>query len=111
MPSQSQSKEEGGSNEVQACSEEVDKADYKKVYINEDITVLRARLLKYTKDLSMVERAWTTEGKIWALKKEPPGRATSYIKPVPIDNPDDLFELGVDTVDYVKLGLGRFIFV
>ncbi|KAK7499245.1 hypothetical protein BaRGS_00009505 [Batillaria attramentaria] len=83
------------------------KGGYEKVFINEDLTNLRVKLLHYTRDLPTVERAWTSNGKIWAVRKRPPGSTpnSATTQPISIENPDDLFKLGVSTVSYKDLGL------
>lgn len=93
-----------------------DNPGYRKVFINEDLTVLRAKLLKYVKDLPMVDRAWTREGKIYARKKMPGGQERGQERGnrvkaeiVAIENPDHLFRLGVDDLDYARLGLNTLM--
>ena len=88
------------------------KQGYQRVFINEDLTALRAKLLRYVKDLPTVEKAWTSEGKIWAKRKTIPGQTAnnSGIKTVvAIENPDHLFRLGVDRLDYARLGLDKLL--
>lgn len=77
-----------------------------KVYVNDDLTTLRARLLGYVKGLSSVDSAWTIDGRIFAKKKLPPG-LNAPERPVIIESPDDLFRLGEDSVDLSRLGLGE----
>lgn len=91
-----------------------DKPGYGKVFINEDLTSLRAKLLKFTKDLPMVGRAWTSNGKILAARKLPPGADPKHpsARPVSIESPDDLFKLGVTDLqfeDYKALGLEHLV--
>ncbi|KAK7458966.1 hypothetical protein BaRGS_00039022, partial [Batillaria attramentaria] len=91
-----------------------DKGGYAKVFINEDLTPLRTKLLHYTRALDVVERAWTSEGKIWAVKKRSvPGSGHPTVnRPVCIENPDDLFDkLGVNAFNYQQLGLENLLFV
>ena len=76
-----------------------------KVYMNDDLTTLRARLLGYVKGLTSVDSAWTIDGRIFAKKKLPPG-LNAPERPVIIESPDDLFRLGEDSVDLSRLGLG-----
>lgn len=84
-----------------------DKPEYKNVFINDDITPLRARLLGFVKKLGPYN-AWTIDGKIFCAKKSPPGlHPSDRPKPVVIDTPDDLFKLGVTEVDYHALGLSH----
>ena len=88
-----------------------DKPAYDKVYINDDLTPLRQKLLGYVKDLPVTEKAWTIGGRILVQKRSPPGLPAEKIpKPVMIESPDDLFHLGVDVVDYERLGLGSVAF-
>lgn len=85
-----------------------EKEGYKRVFILDDITPLRARLLAYIKNLECVERAWTVDGRIFCAKKSPPGLAPDdRPKPVIIKTPDDLFKLGLVRVDYAAFGLSH----
>ena len=77
-----------------------------KVFINDDLTPLRAKLLKLVKDLPITDKVWTIDGKIMCTKKTAPGHSQpGNVKPVIIESPDDLFHLGVENVDWAKLGL------
>ncbi|KAL8620923.1 hypothetical protein ACOMHN_044070 [Nucella lapillus] len=79
-----------------------EKPGYKGIFLNDDLThddltPLRARLLGFVKRLEKVERAWTTDGRIY-VKKFPPGlhMADHQQRPVVIETPGDLFkQLGV----------------
>lgn len=84
------------------------KPEYKKVFINDDLTPLRFRLLMYVKSVECVEKAWTVGGRIHCQLKTitSDGRA----KIVTVESPDDLFKLGVNSVDYGRLGLGYLQF-
>ena len=64
------------------------KDGYQKVYINDDLTPLRAKLL------DNVDKAWTVGG-----------GANQRPVLVVIDTPDDLFKLGLEQVDFWSLGL------
>ena len=87
------------------------KAAFSKVFVNDDLTVLRQRLLGYVKSLDCVESAWTSGGRILASKKTPPGLPQAdRTRPIVIESPDDLFKLGVDSVDYSKMGLSHLGF-
>jgi hypothetical protein len=80
------------------------KENYKNVFINDDITPLRARLLGYVKRMEVVERAWTVDGRIHCTVKGRGGGPDN--RPVVIETPDDLFRLpGVTGVDYAALKL------
>lgn len=74
-----------------------DSASYKDIYVTEDLTQLRFKLLHMVKGCEDVKTAFTREGKIHAIMKN----GSKEI----IDNPDDLFKLGFDNVDFQKLGL------
>ena len=81
------------------------KQGFERVFINDDLTPLRARLLGHIQRLDIVEKAWTVDGRIHCQKKLPPGHpAAGSQKPIVVETPDDLFKLGVD-VDYAALGL------
>ena len=72
------------------------------------LTTLRAKMLHYLKKkVPVVKNAWTIDGKIHCTKKRPPDLAERDCprKIYTIDTPDDLFKLGVDSVDFDKLGL------
>jgi hypothetical protein len=71
--------------------------ELKKVYINEDLTVLRLKLLQYVKNIDNVKSAVTRKGKIHCVMKNG--------KQMTVDNPDDLFHLGVTDIDYGELEL------
>ena len=60
------------------------KENYRGVYINEDLTPLRSKLLQYVKRQDVVESAFT-EGKVICH--------TSDGSRVAVEKPDDLFKL------------------
>lgn len=70
----------------------------KGVYISEDLTTLRVKLLNVAKKHDDVKNVTTRNGKIVCFMK-------SENKKIVIDNPDDLFKLGFDDIDYKALGL------
>ena len=87
------------------------KENMSKVFINDDLTPLRSKLLGYVKGLDIVERAWTMDGRIYCVKKAPAGLPADKRPPtVVVESPDDLFELGVDDLDYGRLGLTHIAF-
>ena len=51
------------------------KERYNKIFINDDLTRLRSKLLKYVKTLHKGEKAWTIGGKIMCELKKIPGLA------------------------------------
>ncbi|KAL8585245.1 hypothetical protein ACOMHN_065734 [Nucella lapillus] len=85
------------------------KTGYERVFVNDDLTPLRARLLGFVKRLDQVKRAWMVDGRIFCVRKSPPGLSPELRpKPVIIETPDDLFDkLGVDFIDYGALGLSH----
>lgn len=68
---------------------------FKGVYVQEDLTVQRSKLFRYIKGNANVERVRTSEGKIQVTLKEDQGSG----KKVVVENPDDLFRIGVDIND------------
>jgi hypothetical protein len=86
------------------------KEEYKRIFVNDDITPLRARLLGYVKQLESVEKAYTVDGRIYCVTKsagQHPSGKPGRSKPVIVESPDNLFRLGVTQVDYNALGLGH----
>ena len=85
------------------------KSDTNKLFINDDLTPLRAKLLKYVKEQDVVDKAWTIDGRILCTRKCPPGLPPSTDRPRPtvIETPDDLFHLGLSEIDWNRLGLGH----
>ena len=81
--------------------------DGNQVYINDDLTPLRAKLLALAKGLDNVDKAWTVGGSIHCTKKVPPGLApgANQRSVVVIDTPDELFKLGLEQIDFRSLGL------
>ena len=76
------------------------KENYRGVYINEDLTPLKSKLLQYVKRQDVVESAFTREGKVICH--------TSDGSRVAVEKPDDLFKLGLPNVDFAALGLGTY---
>ena len=86
-----------------------DKEQYKSVYVNDDLTVLRSKLFKYVKDSKRFDRVWTVDGKIHISKKVPLGKERNVTeRPMVIENADDLFRIGFDSVDAEALGLSEW---
>ena len=77
-----------------------DKEQYKGVYINDDLTPMRAKLLRKCKNIDLVESCRTThDGRIRCQLKQAPGHQ-GPAKVVMIETPDDLFHLGFNNIDY-----------
>nr|KAG5713451.1 hypothetical protein BaRGS_024999 [Batillaria attramentaria] len=83
------------------------KTGYKDVYLNDDLTSLRAKLFSYVKRSKMFGSVWTVDGKILCTKKQPVGLHSHAQRPPPfvIESPDDLFTAGFSDVDFAELGL------
>ncbi|CAG2243329.1 unnamed protein product [Mytilus edulis] len=73
---------------------------FKNIFIAEDLTKLKFKLLFYIKKQTNVKSAFTKEGRIHCTLNND--------SKVTIDSPDDLFKIGMDTVDYKALGLPEF---
>ncbi|KAK7473461.1 hypothetical protein BaRGS_00035290 [Batillaria attramentaria] len=85
-----------------------DRAPYQKVYINDDLTLMRSKLLYKCKNTSTVQSVRTThDGKILCTMKSPPGH-TGPAKTVAVETPDDLFHLGVDNISYAEFGVDAY---
>ncbi len=82
-----------------------EKDGYKGVYVNDDLTPMRAKMLRYIKEQHITRALYTSEGRICCyLRDNHPGP-----RPIVVESPDDLFRLGLDDVDLATLGLGNFI--
>ena len=78
-----------------------DNVDYKNVFIAEDLTQLRAKLLHYVKREERVASAYTRDGKIICQLRD-----NSRIV---LESPDDLFKIGLTDVDFHTLGLSNLV--
>lgn len=81
------------------------KEEYNGVYVNEDLTQLRARLFAKARNHSAVENAITRDGRIICYMKD----KRQHARPITIESPDDLFKLGENSVDYEHFGLSNFV--
>jgi len=90
-----------------------EKPECRGIFINDDLTPLRARLLGFVQRLDGVERAWTTDGRIFARRKLPVGMQSDELKrPVVIESPDDIFsrlKVVLESKDLISLGLGHLV--
>ena len=59
------------------------------VYVNEDLTPLRAKMSRVLRNDPAIKKVWTIEGRIFCVINED-GRETKKT----IETPDDLFKLG-----------------
>lgn len=80
-----------------------DKPEYKQVFINEDLTRLRSRMLNMVRRNERTKSCYTRDGKIICIYKDGL-RERSVI----IETPDQLFQLGYNEIDLRDLGLGDF---
>lgn len=81
-----------------------DNDEFKGVYVNEDLTQLRARLFAKARNHPTVNNAITRDGRILCYLSE-----ARHVRPVVIETPDDLFKLGETSVDYGYFGLKDFV--
>lgn len=79
------------------------KPEYRQIYVNEDLTRLRSRMLNMVRRNERVKSCYTRDGKIVCTYKDG-ARERRLI----IETPDQLFQLGYDDVDLRELGLGDF---
>lgn len=73
------------------------KAEYKHLFIFEDLTALRFKLLNMVRNHDDVKTAFTRDGKIHAYMKNGEKKT--------VDSPDDLFKIGFTNINYNELGL------
>ena len=81
------------------------KEPYDRVYVNEDLTGLRARLFAFARKHANVEKATTSDGRILCFLKSQTERGY----PVTIETVEDLFKLGENSVNYKDFGLDNFL--
>ena len=79
-----------------------DMDEYRGVYLYEDLTPLRARLLRMVKANNAVKGASTRDGIIHCYMRD-----GSHIR---VETPDDLFKIGCDDVDLKEPGLQAYNF-
>lgn len=77
-----------------------------KVFIYDDLTPLRSKLLHVVKKKETVHHAYTSNGKIFACLKDTddPNKHLD-LKKVVVENPDDLFKIGFEDIPYNELGI------
>ena len=81
---------------------------YKGTYMNDDLTILRSRLLKKAKSAQEVDYVTTTpDGRVKCTMKKKTGEMTATT--ILLENPDDLFKLGFDDIDYEEFGLHHLV--
>ena len=73
---------------------------FEHVYIDEDLTALRRKMLRELKQDRAVKRAWTIDGKIHCVLEEN-GKEVKKT----IDSPDDLLRVGWSEDKVHELGL------
>ena len=74
----------------------------KNIFLNQDLTDMRATMLKMVKELDTVKFTSTRDGKITVRLKANPEEI------IVIDTLDDLWKLGVQDVDHKRLKLDQF---
>ena len=77
-----------------------EKASRRGVYVNDDLTQLRGRLVREMKRDTGVNKVWSIDGRIFCTQYED-GREVKRF----VDSPDDLFKLGWSEEKVVGLGL------
>ena len=70
------------------------------VFTQEDLTQPPSKLLKFIKGHENTDNARTSEGRIRASLKVDCGAEKNNT----VENPDDLFKIGLDTVNYTQFG-------
>ena len=73
---------------------------FKGVFIQEDLTNQRSKMLKFIKGRDNVDRVQTSDGRLRVALKEDCGAG----RRVNVENPDDLFKIGVDCTDVTQFG-------
>lgn len=78
------------------------KKKQKKIFINEDLTPMKATMLKMVKEQPGVSNATTKEGKIlaWMAGKD---------RPVEVTTPDELGKVGITSPDWKRLRLEHLV--
>ncbi|MEW8544340.1 MAG: hypothetical protein AB2693_12470 [Candidatus Thiodiazotropha sp.] len=79
---------------------EMDKYKNRNVYITDDLTQLRLKLKSVVKDIEGVTKVFSKDGNIHCDKG-----GSHFV----ISSPDDLFNLGVDSINYEELGLPNLV--
>ena len=84
---------------------------YRKCFIREELTPLRARLFSYCRKLNSLNYVSTRGGKIICYRKKDLNSVDTVgmNTPVVVSNPNDLEKLGLENIDYKELGLGDCI--
>lgn len=73
------------------------------IFINEDLTPLRAVMLKMVKDQAAVKNATSRNGKIVAWLNDDPNRA------IEMNTPDDLSKVGIVNPDWKQLKMDHIV--
>ena len=73
---------------------------FKGVFIQEDLTNQPSKLLKFIKGRDNVDRVQTSDGRLRVTLKEDCGAG----RRVNVENPDDLFKIGIDSADITQFG-------
>ncbi|MCG8032555.1 MAG: hypothetical protein JAZ03_10310, partial [Candidatus Thiodiazotropha taylori] len=73
---------------------------FKGVFIQEDLTPQRSKLFKFLKNHQNTDKIQTNDGRLRVILKEDRGAGVR----VALDNPDDLFKVGIDSFDITQFG-------
>ena len=73
---------------------------YRSVFVNDDLTTLRSKLVYELKRDTTIKRVWTIDGRIVCIQEEN-GRDIKKV----IDSPDDLFKVGWTEEKVAGLGV------
>ena len=73
---------------------------FRGVFVQEDLTQPRSKLLRFIKNHENTDRARTSEGRIRVSLKNDRGAGKSVI----VENPDHLFKIGLDSVAVTQFG-------
>ena len=73
---------------------------YRSVFVKDDLTTLRSKLVYELKRDKTIKRVWTIDGRIMCIQEEI-GRDMKKV----IDSPDDLFKVGWTTEKVAGLGV------
>ena len=74
--------------------------NYKNVYINDDLTTLRNKLVMELKKDDNIKQVWTIEGRIFCIQMDQ-GREVKRV----LDSPEDLFKVGWSEQRVAEMGV------
>ena len=77
-----------------------DSQNYENVYINDDLTTLRNKLVMEMKKDDNIKQVWTIEGRIFCIQMDQ-GREVKRV----VDSPEDLFKVGWSEERVAEMGV------